>query len=301
MRRALIVGAHGQDGRLLHERLAGEGTDVLPLVRGDIDLRDGRAIRGLLESHPEEIYYLAAHHHSSQDAGGSDELELYRKSVEVHMDGAMCFLDAIRFHSPATRFFYAGSSLVFGNPSAEMQNEETAFDPRCLYGITKASGLRLCRHYREKHGVFAAGGILFNHESPLRHQKFVIPKIIDAALAIARGSTKKLQLGDLSARVDWGYAPDYVDAMIRIIRLAAPGEFVVATGETHTVQEVVETVFAGLKLDWRLHVEESPGILTRRRSTLCGDSSKLLSAAGWQPSVGFHEMLSILVEARRNG
>ncbi len=301
MRQALIVGAHGQDGTLLHERLAREGTDVLPLARGDIDLGDSTAVAALVGRRPDEIYYLAAHHHSSQDATASDGFELYRKSVEVHMDGLACFLEAIRIHSPATRLFYAGSSLVFGEPTAEMQDEGTAFNPRCIYGITKASGLRLCRHYREKHGVFAAGGILFNHESPLRQPKFVIPKIIDAALAIAGGSEKKLRLGDLSARVDWGYAPDYVDAMIRIIRLPAPEDFVVATGETHAVQEVAETVFASLRLDWRTHFEESPEILTRRRSPLCGDSGKLRSAAGWKPSVGFHEMLAVLLEARRNG
>jgi len=296
---ALIVGGRGQDGRLLESHLTAEGAKVTSVGRGDIDLGDIARIRELAAIH-QEIYYLAAHHHSSQDITASDELDLYQQSVAVHMDGLARFLEAMRLGSPTTRLFYAGSALVFGSPQSEMQNEETPFDPRCIYGITKAAGLRLCRLYRDKHGVFASGGILFNHESPLRQAKFVIPKIVDAALAISRGSDKKLVLGDLSARVDWGYAPDYVDAMARILRLQEPADFVIATGETHTVQEVVEAVFLSLNLDWRQHVKEVPGILTRKRAVLCGDFNKLHKASKWRPSVTFHEMLTRLVEASRN-
>lgn len=273
--------------------------NVMSLGRGDIDLSDFARIRELLRSVPfHEIYYLAAHHHSSQDVTTCEELDLYRQSVAVHMDGLTRFLEAIRLDSPGTRLFFAGSALVFGNPPTELQNEETPFDPRCIYGITKAGGLRLCRLYREKHGVFASGGILFNHESPLRQQKFVIPKIVDAALAIACGSDEKLVLGDLSSRVDWGYAPDYVDAMARILQLGEPGEFVIATGETHSVQEAVEIVFGYHDLDWREHVFESPGILTRKRAVLCGDSEKLRTASGWCPTVTFQEMLELLAQCR---
>ena len=224
--------------------------------------------------------------------------DLVRKSTDVHVTGLACFLEAIRLHSPETRLFYAGSSLVFGEPGTDMQDEMTPFDPRCVYGITKAAGLRLCRYYREKHGVFASGGILFNHESPLRQSKFVIPKIIHAAFAVSRGSAEKLHLGDLSARVDWGYAPDYVEAMTRILRIREPGDFVIATGETHSVQEVVERIFGSLGLDWREHVEVTREILTRRRSPLCGNASRLHAATGWQPTVSFHEMLEILLEAQ---
>lgn len=300
MRQALIVGARGQDGRLLQAQLAAEGSAVTALGRGDLLLDDSSAVQALVASRPEEIYYLAAHHHSSQDAIDSGGLDLYRRSAEVHVAGLVSFLDAIRTSSPGTRLFYAGSSLVFGEPSTEVQNESTPLDPRCVYGITKASGLRFCRYFREKHGVFASGGILFNHESPLRQPKFVISKIIDAALSIARGESALLRLGDLSARVDWGYAPDYVDAMSRILHLPEPGDYVIATGETHTVQEVVELVFSCLDLDWRKHVEESPGILTRKRVVLCGDSRKLRAATGWRPSISFQEMIPLLVEAKRH-
>jgi len=299
---ALVIGGLGQDGRLLQQHLTAGGMNVIPLGRGDLDPGDFSRIRDLLRAGLyNEIYYLAAHHHSSQDAAALDELALYRHSASVHIEGLMHFLEAIRIDSPATRLFYAGSALVFGSPPGDLQNEGTPFDPRCIYGITKAAGLRLCRLYRDMHGIFASGGILFNHESPLRQPKFVIPKIVNAAIAIARGSQEKLRLGDLSARVDWGYAPDYVDAMARILRLPEPGDYVIATGETHSVQEAVEIVFGHLNLDWREHVEESHGILTRKRAVLCGDSSKLRAATGWQPTVSFHDMLEILLEAHAKG
>jgi len=299
MRNAVIVGAGGQDGRLLHQRLLRDGRTVTPLGRGDLALDDGSAVAEIVRKGQNEIYYLAAHHHSSQDASASSELDLVRHSTTVHVTGLASFLEAIRLHSPASRLFYAGSSLVFGEPGTDTQDETTPFAPRCVYGITKAAGLELCRYYREKHGVFASTGILFNHESPLRDPKFVIPKIIHAALAIARGSSEKLRLGNLSARVDWGYAPDYVEAMIRILRLPESGDFVIATGETHSVQEVVELVFEKLGLDWRMHVEEAPGILTRRRACLCGDTRKLREATGWKPTVTFPQMLEILLEAQK--
>jgi GDPmannose 4,6-dehydratase len=182
----------------------------------------------------------------------------------------------------------------------EPQNESTPLNPVCFYGITKASGLQICGHFRRTYGVFASGGILFNHESALRERKFVIPKIIHTALEISRGASLKLQLGDLSARVDWGYAPDYVEAMHRILCLENPEDFVIATGETHSVQEVVEMVFARLGLDWKAHVTEAPGILTRKRVVLRGDPSKLQQLTGWRPSIDFQTMISGLVDAAQN-
>jgi GDPmannose 4,6-dehydratase len=298
--RALIIGCNGQDGRLLQAHLAEEGSEVTALGRGDVSLEDPGAVRKVVERGFQEIYYLAAHHHSSEESVDSGYLSLYLNSVSVNMNGLTHFLEAIRHHSPATRLFYAGSSLVYGAAGAEMQDEHTPFDPSCIYGITKSAGLRLCRYYRENHGVFAAGGILFNHESPLRHPKFVIPKIIRAALAIAAGVQTTLKLGTLSSRIDWGYAPDYVKAMTAILRLPAPDDFVIATGVTHSVQDAVEIVFAHLGLDWRRHVEEAPQILVRKRTVLCGDAAKLRRDTGWSPTIGFKEMLIHLVETARN-
>lgn len=299
MKRSLILGAHGQDGRLLHELLAGKGNAVIALGRTDFDIANPNGARTLLREGIDDVYYLAAHQHSSQDSARPDPWELYKKSAEVHVEGLFHFLEAIRTQAPHTRLFYAASSLVFGEPHSGVQNESTPLNPTCIYGITKASGVSLCRHFRHAHQVFVSAGILFNHESSLRARKYVIPKIIHAAVAIARGAREKLSLGDLRARVDWGYAPDYVDAMHRILSLAEPDDFVVATGQTHSVQDVVETVFSLLDLDWRDHVMESPGILTRKRCILKGDASKLQLQTGWRPSVDFRTMLVRLVEAAR--
>lgn len=301
MKKAIVVGARGQDGTLLSSLLEESGYHVLGIGRGDIDISDPQAVRNLLSTHCDHVYYLAAHHHSSQDSTGSGERELFEKSHAVHAGGLLNFLDAILSRSPHTRLFYASSSLVFGSPHTEPQNESNPLNPSCIYGITKVCGMHLCRHFREKHGLFASTGILFNHESPLRHRKFVIPKIIHSALAISRGSREKLELGNLSARVDWGYAPDYVDAMHGLLCLDRPDDFVIATAETHSVQEVVEIVFGRLGLDWSRHVVESPAILTRRGPALRGDSSKLRHATGWHPTLDFPSMILSLLKDAQNG
>jgi GDPmannose 4,6-dehydratase len=301
MKKAIVIGARGQDGSLLSKLLLESGYHVTGIGRGDMDIGDPRAVKNLLSNGFDQLYYLAAHHHSSQDSTGSGERELFEKSHAVHVAGLLNFLEAIRLDSPSTRLFYASSSLVFGSPQSEPQNESTPLNPTCIYGITKACGMHLCRHYREKYGIFAAAGILFNHESPLRPTQFVIPKIIRAAIAISQGSHEKLELGNLSARVDWGYAPDYVDAMHRILGLEQPDDFVMATGEPHSVQDVVEIVFGKLGLKWQRHVIESPTLLKRNRPLLRGDSTKLREATGWKPMIKFEPMLLKLIEAAQNG
>jgi GDPmannose 4,6-dehydratase len=301
MRKAIVIGARGQDGTLLTKLLLESGYHVTGIGRGDMDIGDPLAVQKLLLSGCDQVYYLAAHHHSSQDSTVSGDRELFEKSHAVHVAGLLNFLEAIRMTSLGTRLFYASSSLVFGSPQSEPQNESTPLNPTCIYGITKACGMHLCRHYREKHGLFAAAGILFNHESPLRQPQFVIPKIIRMAISISNSSHEKLELGNLSARVDWGYAPDYVDAMHKILALEHPEDFVMATGETHSVQEVVEIVFGKLGLEWQMHVIESPTLLTRNRSLLRGDSTKLRRATGWQPTLEFKNMVLKLLEAAQNG
>ena len=300
MSRALVIGAHGQDGILLTSFLTAREWEVDGIGNGDLDLSRFESVKLTLARGYQHIYYLAAYHHSSQDSLVDSDTELYKKSSEVHVSGLINFLEGVRTLSPASRIFYAASSLIFGWPDQEPQNEDTPFAPLCIYGITKATGIHLCRFYRKKHGVFASSGILFNHESPLRQRKFVIPKIIRSAIAISKGSLEKLQLGDLSARIDWGYAPDYVDAMYRILRLDQPEDFVVATGETHSVQEVVEIVFNTLELDWRDHVVETPTILTRQRNALRGDIAKLQKATAWKPTVDFKQMILGLLENARH-
>lgn len=300
MSRALVIGAHGQDGTLLTSLLSSLDWKVDAIGKEDFDVCRPDTVKTVIARGYQHIYYLAAFHHSSQDSAVISHRELYEQSAEVHVTGLINVLEAVHALSPTSKIFYAASSLVFGSPAREPQNEDTPFAPLCIYGITKTSGIQLCRFYRRKYCVFASSGILFNHESPLRQHKFVIPKIIRSAIAISRGSPEKLPLGDLSARVDWGYAPDYVDAMYRILCLEQPEDFVIATGETHSVQEVVEIVFHALGLDWRDHVLESPTILTRQRTALRGDIAKLQKATAWRPSLDFKQMILSLLETARH-
>jgi GDPmannose 4,6-dehydratase len=298
---ALVIGSDGQDGRLLTEQLTREGQRVAGIYRGSIDLSDALGVRAFVASEqPHQIYYLAAHHHSSQDRT-PEPAELFRASFATHVDGLVNILDAIRVEAPQARLFYAASSHCFGSqPVTPVQDESTPLNPDNIYGITKTAGVQACRFYREEHGVFASAGFLFNHESPYRRAEFVTTKIIRAAVAISRGSRERLVLGDLSARTDWGWAPDYVDAMTRILALDRPDDFVIATGEPHTVGEFAQLAFTGVGLDWREHVEENPGIITKRKLGLVGNPAKLKAATGWSPTVTFEEMIRKLLEHQQN-
>jgi GDPmannose 4,6-dehydratase len=291
----VIIGAHGQDGRLLSEQLEAEGHPVVKIGRGDISLTNQTEVGTLVSRlQPREVYYLAAHHHSAEDTFDSNEAILFQSSFEVHVTGLVNFLEAIRTRSPQTRLFYAASSHIFGQGGAGAQNEQTPFQPHCIYGITKASGVQCCRYYRQKHSVFASAGILYNHESCLRAPQFVSQKIIQSALAIAAGNQHKLVLGDLSARIDWGYAPDYVKAMRNILELSEPDDFIIATGESHSVREFVEIAFEAAGLNPDNHVVESPDLITKSPRSLIGDASKLRST-GWERTVSFRQMVLILL------
>ena len=220
--------------------------------------------------------------------------------MDVHVTGLLHFLQAIKERSSQCRLFYAASSLIFGDAPGEAQDEQTPLNPTCVYGITKATGVQCCRLFRATHGVFSSVGILYNHESALRRETFVSQKIVQGAWRIQRGQETKLVLGDLSAEVDWGYAPDFTEAMTKILALDAPDDFVIATGELHSIREFVTIAFGCLGLDWRKHVEEDPALLGRKRSTRRGNPAKLQALCGWRPSVSFEEMIHLLIEAQRD-
>ncbi len=306
MKTAVIVGSKGQDGRLLQELLMREGSRVIGLSRGEgrssdgswnqpVEVSDPAAILNLIAAtRPDEIYYVAAHHHSSEQKP-EPALELFRESQKIHLMGAVNYLEAIAQSGLSTHFFYAASRLIFGTPKTELLDEFSPIDPEEIYGVTKAAGLMACRYYRRGRGVFACAGILFNHESSLRQPYFLSRKIVQAARAIKAGSPVDLKLGDLDARLDWGYAPDYVEAMRRIVRHSEAEDFVVATGELRRVRELVEAVFSRFGLDWREHVSADPAILATRRPAAAGDSSKLRRATGWKPSVTFEQMVDGLL------
>jgi len=312
-RTAVIVGSAGQDGRLLFEFLQRAGTTVIGITRptaaseipkGDsrgsrlLDILDARQVSALIaDVQPDEVYYLAAFHHASEDAR-PDSSELYHHSHQVHVEGLLNFLDAMKRTSAKSRLFYAASSHIFGSPVKSPQDENTPIEPRCIYGITKASGIHLCRFYRESHGAFASAGILYTHESPFRRRSFLASKVINAAIEIRAGQRNRLAVGDLSAQIDWGYAPDYVEAMVKILALPHADDFVIATGRLLSVGAFIEIVFQRLGLDWHAHVVEDPSIIVRRRSTLVGDPSKLRRATGWSASTDPGAMVDHLLRAR---
>lgn len=308
MPRAIIVGATGQDGTLLYRLLDSQHYQVLGLGRDRVvtnhaPWNDERAIAigdfGQVADlvrriRPDEVYHLAAVHHSSEDSV-PDPVTLFDQSYAVNVVSLFNFLEAIRQFSPDTRLFYAASSHIFGRPEREPQDENTPISPLNIYAVTKVSGLHLCRMYRTVHRVFVSVGILYNHESPLRGKQFVSQKIARGAVRCRKDPSFRLALGDLKGEVDWGYAPDYVEAMHRIVRLAEADDFVIATGEKHTVEEFVRIAFDAVGLDWKSHVTEKKDIITRPATALVGNPGKLVAMTGWSRSVTFSEMVRLLV------
>jgi GDPmannose 4,6-dehydratase len=263
-----------------------------------VDLQDEAQLVDLCARFmPDEVYYLAAHHHSSEEH--PDDATELRESTKVHVLGLINVLEALRKRAPRCRVFYASSSHAFGQPATPKQDESTPFAPRNPYAITKVAGTHTCRLYRERCGMHVSVGILYNHESPLRGPRFVSQRIARAARQAAIDPSFRLKLGSLSAVVDWSYAPDFVDAMVRILAAPQPDDYVVASGEPHTVRDFVEAAFGFMGLDWHAHVEE--GGAASAHGTLVGDASKLRRRTGWAPTVTFEKMVQILVEAADPG
>jgi GDPmannose 4,6-dehydratase len=308
MRRAIIVGHSGQDGSILWEQLAAKGFSLIGISRHQlrvheaqwheaVDITDAAGVRRLVDGfRPDQIYYLAAHHHSSQQQT-AEELAMWQASWTVHTRSFLHFLDAIRACHSTARIFYAGSSRLFGQVATSPQTENTPFRPSCVYGATKAMGVMLADYHRRNHGVFASCGVLFNHESPLRGREFVSQRVVDGLVGLKTGRAESLQIGNLGARVDWGYAPDYTRAMQLILEADAPDDFVIASGETHSVREMIEIAAEYLDVSWEGRVVENAQILRRGSQDLCGDPSRLRRVTGWQPETSFRDMVRIMARA----
>ena len=309
MKKAVITGCFGQDGQLLYELLSKKGYKLVGIGRNStlsnskeyqkkqVSIIQLKEVESLVKNFkPDEIYHLAAFHESSQEAPSQNNLNIFKKSYAINVSSLVHFLESVRKFSPRTKIFYAGSSHVFGRPKARIQDENTPFNPENIYGITKTAGILTCRYYRNKYSVFAACGILYNHESHLRDPKFVTRKIIQSAIAIKKGRLNRLHLGNLKSQVDWGYAPDYVEAMHRILQLRIADDFVIASGKKHSVLEFVQTAFGDLGLDWKSFVKINPGIIKRKSHVLVGSPRKLMKATGWKPSVDFKTMIRRLLE-----
>jgi len=311
-RRGLITGITGQDGSYLAELLLEKGYEVHGLVRRSSsfntwridhirerlvlhygDLVDQNSLVRTLEAvQPEEVYNLASQSHVKVS------FEMPEYTTDVTAIGVLRLLDAVRDLSLPTRVYQAGSSEMFGLVQETPQTERTPFHPRSPYAVSKVYGHWMAVNYRESYSLYVSNGILFNHESPRRGENFVTRKITMGVAAIKQGRARELRLGNLEARRDWGYARDYVDAMWRILQRERPDDYVIATGETHSVREFCEEAFAYVGLDWRDFVKvDSKYFRPAEVDVLLGDASKARRELGWQPRVTFKELVRLMVEA----
>ncbi|MEJ2702624.1 MAG: GDP-mannose 4,6-dehydratase [Sedimentisphaerales bacterium] len=318
-KKALITGITGQDGSYLSEFLLEKDYEVHGIIRRSSsfnteridhlyrdphepgarlylyygDLSDGSRLREILtQVKPDEVYNLGAQSHVRV----SFDQPVY--TAQVDAIGTVRLLEAIHDTGLPVRFYQASSSEMYGRVREIPQTEETPFYPRSPYACAKVYSFWQTLNYRESYGMFCCNGILFNHESPRRGETFVTRKITRAATRIREGLQKKLYLGNLDAKRDWGFATDYVEAMWMMLQQDSPDDFVIATGEMHSVREFLETAFDCVKLDWKQYVDYDQRYYRPAEvDALCGDASKAKRILGWEPKVGFEELVTIMVEA----
>ena len=310
-RRAIITGITGQDGSYLAELLLEKGYEVVGVTRrlsapntqriehllGRIDLRPGdlldqmSLLKVVEEVRPHEFYNLAA---MSYVPASWDQPML---TGEFNAQGVTRVLDAIRRVDPSIRFYQASSSEMFGKVRETPQTEETPFYPRSPYGVSKVFAHYITVNYRESYDLFAVSGILFNHESPRRGLEFVTRKVTDGVARIKLGIADSLSLGNLDAHRDWGFAGDYVRAMWMMLQQNTAADYVVATGISHSVRDLVQTAFEHVGLNWHQHVRTDPRFLRPAEvDHLVGDATKARTELGWQPSVDFKELVTMMVD-----
>lgn len=315
-KRALITGITGQDGSYLAELLVSKGYEVHGMVRR-VALEDPehrlarlRSVKDRVKLHaaslesyasiyqmvaaivPDECYHLAAQ--SFVTYSFDDEFS----TLNTNINGTHFLLSVVQKVAPHCRFYFAGSSEMFGKAEQVPQNEHTPFHPRSSYGISKVCGFELTRNYREAYQLHASSGILFNHESPRRGFEFVTRKITSGIARILAGKTKELKLGNLDAKRDWGHAREYVYAMWLMLQQPEPDDYVIATGETHSVREFVEAAFSRVDLDYRKYVRTDPDLYRPAEvNVLLGDATKAHRELSWRAEISFHELVSEMVEA----
>jgi GDPmannose 4,6-dehydratase len=314
-KKALITGITGQDGSYLAEFLLEKGYEVHGVVR-QVAIEDPEhrlwRVRHILDRivlhaatlesyasifsvmervRPDEVYHLSAHSFVSYSF--EDEFS----TISTNINGTHFVLAAVKERAPDCRFYFAGSSEMFGNAKETPQNENTSFHPRSPYGISKVAGFHLTTNYREAYHLYALSGILFNHESPRRGFEFVTRKVTNAAAKIKLGLATELRLGNIEAKRDWGYAGDYVEAMWMMLQQQEPDDYVIATGETHSIEELVQIAFNRVGLQWKDFVVVDERFY--RPAEVCelrGDSSKARKKLGWKPTVSFKQLVEMMVD-----
>lgn len=316
MKKALICGVTGQDGAYLAQLLLGKGYEVWGTSRdaqtssfGNLQQlglasrvrklsmapSDFRSVLGAIDkSNPDEIYNLAG-----QTSVGLS-FEQPAEALESIASSTLNLLEVMRFLGRPIRLYNAGSSECFGDTQGRAANEQTAFQPRSPYAVAKSTAHWLVANYREAYGLFACTGVLFNHESPLRPARFVTRKIVDGALDVAEGKTKTLSLGTLDVSRDWGWSPEYVQAMWAMLQTERADDYVIATGQSHSLREFVQTAFAAVGLDWQQHVVLDPSLARRTEITYsCGDARKAAQHLGWQARSSMPQVVQMMTAELR--
>ena len=313
--RALITGITGQDGSYLAEFLLEKGYEVYGIVRRSSlekfdrieaitekirfvegDLTDQSSLdQALQQLKPDELYNLAAQ--SFVPVSWNQPV----LTADVTGLGALRVMEAIRKHSPQTKFLQASSSEMFGKVLEKPQTEKTPFHPRSPYGVAKVFGHHITVNYRESYGIYACSSICFNHESPRRGSEFVTRKVTQTVAKIKLGVADKLKMGNIDAQRDWGFAGDYIRAMWLMLQQPHADDYVIATGETHSVQELLELAFSRAGLEWKKYVEIDPKLVRPAEvDYLCGDASKARKVLGWTPQVNFKQLVEMMVDADLN-
>jgi GDPmannose 4,6-dehydratase len=317
-RKAMITGITGQDGSYLAELLLSKGYEVHGIIRRSSTFNTGRIAHIFEDAHASDrrlfLHYgdMTSHEQVSNLVQNIRPAEIYHLAAQSHVQvsfvmpeytndvgalGTIRILEAIRRSDSETRFYNAASSEMFGNEPAP-QSENTSFRPRSPYAVSKVHSYWMTRMYREGYGLFALSGILFNHESPRRGETFVTRKITRAIARIVAGKQKKLYMGNLDARRDWGYSPEYVEAMWRMLQLEEPDDFVLGMGESHTVRDFVQAAFSYVELDWEEHVEiDQQYFRPLEVEALRSDPSKARAVLQWQPKIAFDDLVRIMVDA----
>jgi GDPmannose 4,6-dehydratase len=313
--RALITGVTGQDGSYLADFLLEKGYEVYGIVRRSSlekydriehiqdkirfvegDLTDQSSLdQALQQLKPDELYNLAAQ--SFVPVSWNQPV----LTADVTGLGVLRVMEAVRKHSPKTKFLQASSSEMFGKVREKPQTEKTPFHPRSPYGVAKVFGHHITVNYRESYGLFACSSICFNHESPRRGHEFVTRKVTQHVAKIKLGLTDKIKMGNLDAQRDWGFAGDYIRAMWMMLQQPQADDYVIATGETHSVQELLEVAFSRVGLDWKKHVEIDPKLVRPAEvDYLCGNAEKAQKVLGWKPEVTFKQLIEMMVDVDLN-
>ena len=309
MQRAIILGSSGQDGTILYNKLETLGYNIVGLTKNkststltdydslDFNITNEQDIYQLIkEFKPTQVYHLSAYQHSSSEIIKDKECDIFNNSFEINTKSLQIMLESLSLFSKDTSLFYAASSSIYANSDTDIQTEETPYSPIDYYGISKVAGIHLCEYYRKNADLNIAVGIMYNHESIYRKRKFVSYKIIKHALEIANNKRDELILGNLEAKVDWGSAKDYVDAMHLLAKNNISDNFIIASGTMHSVEDFVSIVFDHLGLNHREYVRVNSNLIQKNNRNLCGDISKIKNTINWEPKIKFKDMIIEMIE-----